>query len=511
MPRTQTLEVIASRRELAAQRSRRALAALLAAACALVHGLTHAALAAPVAHPGPAPAPQRAADLPSGLIVMGTLPSAPPLGRVLRSAKVGDRVTFAARVAGRANPFVSGRAIMVVSDPALLPCNEREDDLCPTPADLCCESRETLLANTATVQVLDGRGRPLAVALSGHSGLASLDHVVVEGELVERGENGGFVVTASRIVRHDPATGAPTPPADAAAPVTAPAATRTMPTMADQIPADLPGLHNLLAFHENFISGSGPEGEEAFDSLAALGFKTIISVDGGTPRVELAQARGIRYIHLPIGYNGFDEKRKRELTRAVRDALADGPVYIHCHHGKHRSAGAAATVAVSLGWSNTEAMIERMKMAGTSPSYKGLYACAREATPLPKEAIDAVPADFPSISKPGTFVQGMVDIDHAFDHLRLIEKAGWRTPADHPDLVPAAEAGRLSDLFLHLKGGAYTQRKPDDFKAWMESSHQQAQLIENELASGNPDLAKVTAAFKSLGASCKECHVAYRD
>src|SRR5262249_27875258 len=143
---------------------------------------------------------------------------------------------------------------------------------------------------------------------------------------------------------------------------------------------DYPGIHNAVTYHDGFVSGSVPEGDAGFDTLAAMGVKTIISVDGAEPEVDKARARGIRYIHLPIGYNGFDEQRRLHLSRATRDAMADGPVYIHCHHGKHRSAGAAATIAESLGWLTPQEGVARMKVSGTSPDYKGLYACALSAT-----------------------------------------------------------------------------------------------------------------------------------
>jgi len=76
-----------------------------------------------------------------------------------------------------------------------------------------------------------------------------------------------------------------------------------MPTVADAKAKDLPGLHNVVAFHDNFWSGGVPEGEEAFATLAAMGVKTVISVDGAEPDVELAKKFGLKYIHLPIGYN----------------------------------------------------------------------------------------------------------------------------------------------------------------------------------------------------------------
>ena len=153
--------------------------------------------------PPPAAAAPAKPSIPSGLISRGALPTAAGLGEVIQKAKVGEKVVFAARVAGRSDPFVVGNAMMVVSDPKLKPCNEREDDQCATPADLCCETRETLRMNTATVQVIGADGKPLPIALTGIEGLTALDHVVIEGVLVERGDQGGFVVTATRIVRRD--------------------------------------------------------------------------------------------------------------------------------------------------------------------------------------------------------------------------------------------------------------------------------------------------------------------
>lgn len=50
-------------------------------------------------------------------------------------------------------------------------------------------------------------------------------------------------------------------------------------------------------------------------------------------------------------------------------------------------------------------------------------------------------ANFPEVSRPDDVVAAMVVIDNAFEHLKAIEAAGWSVPKDHPDLVPAAEAG----------------------------------------------------------------------
>lgn len=276
-------------------------------------------------------------------------------------------------------------------------------------------------------------------------------------------------------------------------------------------PSDFPGIHNVVAYHPGFYSGAVPEGSAGFDSIAALGCRTIISVDGAPPDVEAAKARGIRYIHLPIGYNGMTEERKVQLAKATRDAMERGPVYLHCHHGKHRSAAAAGTVAVCLGWAAPEAMVGRMEVSGTSPAYTGLYECTASAGVLSVAVLESVGGEFPEVSLPAGLVRTMVDIDHATDHLKSIEKAGWVAPPDHPDLVAAAEAGRLVDLLRSLETDSKVKAQPAEFGEMLRTNAAQAQTLEDLLVSGTASGVGLSAALKAVTKSCTECHVKYRD
>lgn len=325
----------------------------------------------------------------------------------------------------------------------------------------------------------------------------------------------GLACSCASKPSHD--TVAAPPPQPARVVATLPA--DQLPTLADTKVRDYPGLHNVVAYHDGFISGSAPDGDAGYDAIAALGARTIISVDGAPPDAAAARLRGMRYIHLPIGYNGFDEQRKLELARAVRDAEKDGPVYIHCHHGKHRSAGAAGAVAVSLGWLTPDQAVARMKLSGTAPDYTGLYRCTASAVPLGAGLIDSVVPDFRESQQPQGLVKSMVEIDEVFDHLKLIEKAGgsegggWNVPADHPDLVPVAEAGRLADLFRLLLDDARVKSKPADFAAALKADSERAQAIEDMLAAppSQRDTKTLSANLKLLAASCKDCHATHRD
>jgi len=280
-------------------------------------------------------------------------------------------------------------------------------------------------------------------------------------------------------------------------------------------PLDLPGVHNIVAFQgaakEPFLSGSAPEGTVGLDALAKLGVRTIISVDGAIPEVEAAKARGMRYVHLPIGYDGFDEVRKAELVRAVRDLPK--PIFIHCHHGKHRSAGAAGTIAVSLGWMTNAEAAGRMKVSGTAEGYKGLWSCTAKAAPMMAAAIDAARAEFPEVTRPDSMVAAMVAIDEALERVRLVEKHGWKVPEDHPDLAPAADAGKLADLLRLLEKDAHVEKLDEgartEFRVLLEKNARQASDLEDLLLA--KDSAKLGAAMKALAAGCKECHVKYRD
>ena len=58
-------------------------------------------------------------------------------------------------IGGRKNPFAENRAIFILGDNTLETCDEKSDDSCPTPWDVCCEDRNKILSSTISVQVLD--------------------------------------------------------------------------------------------------------------------------------------------------------------------------------------------------------------------------------------------------------------------------------------------------------------------------------------------------------------------
>jgi hypothetical protein len=329
---------------------------------------------------------------------------------------------------------------------------------------------------------------------------------------------GAVAMLAATTPSVDPPSTADGPPSRGTS--AAPPAAVANPSMDALKPLDLPGLHNLVAFHDDVWSGSVPEGDAGFDSLTSLGVRTILSVDGALPDLERARSRGMRYVHLPIGYNGFDQARKLELARAVRDLPR--PIYIHCHHGKHRSAGASAAIAVSLGWLTPDQASARMAVSGTAKGYTGLWQCTAESAPIAAALLDAAPSDFPERTMPSSLVAAMVEIDEVHDRLKLAQRAGWHAPADHPDLAPLADAGRLADLYRLLDDDAQLKDVPESERAtvreWLVREGLAAARLEAVIeAMGEPTsdrgalAQRADASLALLGASCKACHQRHRD
>jgi protein tyrosine phosphatase (PTP) superfamily phosphohydrolase (DUF442 family) len=273
-------------------------------------------------------------------------------------------------------------------------------------------------------------------------------------------------------------------------------------------PADYQGLLNVVTYGDALYCGAVPEGAEGFKTLAAMGVKTILTVDGAAPDVELARQFGMRYVHLPIGYDGMTKERTLEIARAVQDL--PGPIYIHCHHGKHRSAAATGAAAVTLGLLTREQALAEMKVSGTAANYTGLWQAVRDAAPATPQELAKASNVFPETSPIGDLAEVMVHVDETFDHLKAIEKAGWNVPADHPDLVPVAEAGRLTELFRNAPKPKPAART-EEFDAWIKAQADHASAVEQALLSGDSTPQALSAKLKLVAQSCTQCHAKYRD
>jgi protein tyrosine phosphatase (PTP) superfamily phosphohydrolase (DUF442 family) len=271
--------------------------------------------------------------------------------------------------------------------------------------------------------------------------------------------------------------------------------------------AEYPGLQNVFRVSEKLYSGAVPEGATGFASLRALGIRTVITVDGARPDVVAAQRFGLRYVHLPFGYDGCPTPRALEITRAVRDL--PGPIYLHCHHGQHRSPAAAALVHIALDGASNQEAVQFMKRAGTAPGYLGLYGAAASFRRPSKADIDGAPGRFPEVAEVPPLAEAMVQIDERFEALRQSQREGWRLPRQHPDILPPHEALQLKELFRELRRTDGHETRPPDYQGWMRISEQSATELEAALRAG--DHGRADIALSQASATCGACHARYRN
>ena len=260
-------------------------------------------------------------------------------------------------------------------------------------------------------------------------------------------------------------------------------------------------LHNVIRVGPSLWSGSGPDGEEAFAELERMGIRTIISVDGAVPEVALAQKHGLRYVHLPVGYYGIPRGRVLELAKAVRDL--PGPVYVHCHHGRHRGPAAAAAIRLCLDPDYTPEQAEQyLKEAGTDPHYAGLFGLPRTLKRPTREELDRLPNDFPAVARVPDLAQRMVEIDARWDKLKAAKEAGWPESGES-----AGEALLLVEAYREV--ARLTPAKHPAFAKHRDAAEADAAIIERTLRAANHPGAN--AAFAASKAQCLRCHDTFRD
>lgn len=270
---------------------------------------------------------------------------------------------------------------------------------------------------------------------------------------------------------------------------------------------EIPGIRNGFHVTDKIYSESQPEGEDAFAALAKLGVKTIISVDGSKPDVEAARKHGLRYIHLPFGYDGVPTNRIVDVAKAVESQ--SGPVFVHCHHGLHRGPAAVAVISEATeNWTPNEAQAW-MREAGTAADYAGLY---RSAATFQKPTLAQLAAvkELPEVSKTSSLVEAMVAIDEHLSRLKLCQKAGWKTPPGHADVTPEHEATMLWEQLQEIARTDDAAKRPQDYRTKLADSEKAMEALRMSLKASDAPSA-IETAFAKVGPSCAACHKQYRN
>ena len=285
-------------------------------------------------------------------------------------------------------------------------------------------------------------------------------------------------------------------------------------------PEPVAGIENVWRMDSNLLSGGDPVGESGLQLFKSKGVKTIVSVDGAAPLLEVSKQLGLRYVHIPIGYDGIPVDSQRLLSQAF--AQLPKPIYVHCHHGKHRGPAAASIMArFGLGWTPEQAS-KFMKLAGTSADYPGLYESVKQFEAVNFKDVAAIKTPLPESVDVPALVDLMVQVDSRFDHLKawsaktLQGHGNGTKPSSKID--PVQEAVQLRELIRESSRLPECRDKPDLFRESM--SHLESDLstwIETIKAEGSSESlsdqtkSKLSAILKSSANRCVTCHRSFRD
>ena len=276
---------------------------------------------------------------------------------------------------------------------------------------------------------------------------------------------------------------------------------------------DSRALPNALRINSKVISGGLPAGEVAFQELQLLGVKTIISVDGASPDVALAEKYGLRYVHLPHGYDGISKEQQATLAKAVRDL--PGPIYVHCHHGIHRSPAATAAACRTLGWLTAAQAMSVLKVAGTSPNYRGLFQTVENAEPMDDEFLTELVVEFRSVAELPPLAKSMVEMEYRMEHLRLLQRNEWRPLPEHPDLNPSHEVLMLREHFTELLRTDVVASEDGAFVRLMRESEadslQLERLLRDTTLPSENRSSSADALMAGIADKCVRCHSQFRD
>lgn len=286
-------------------------------------------------------------------------------------------------------------------------------------------------------------------------------------------------------------------------------ASRPIPMVEAQgipVRVQLEGVENAYRVGPRLLSGGEPHGESAFRSLQAAGVKTVISVDGARPDIDTASKFGLRYVHVPIGYDGLSQEAAQQIAAAA--TLPEGSIFIHCHHGRHRGPAAAALLARAAGSWDAKRATQWMREAGTSTDYPGLYRSVNDFVPLDRPVLEAARRQWKPAVQPQGIVEAMVRIDGHAEALADMKAAGWKSIPGAPDETPVSVARQLGELYR--EANRLRLGPPDErFQKEMAEALQGAERLEAALRRGDPG--EADNAWKAVKDGCVRCHRQWRN
>jgi protein tyrosine phosphatase (PTP) superfamily phosphohydrolase (DUF442 family) len=240
-----------------------------------------------------------------------------------------------------------------------------------------------------------------------------------------------------------------------------------------------------------------------FAAIAALGVKTIISVDGAIPDIEAAKAAGLEYYHVPIGYNAVPLEATAALNKIFKEQK--GSFYVHCHHGQNRAPAVVAAALKAAGVLKNDEALDLMRKAGTANDYTGLWQSVEACGP---ESIAGINPELYHQAPVAPLAEIMAGLDGHWDLLNAYAKAGWKVLDSYPDITPQHEALMVWEFFKRLQEES-PKKEGAAFKELLGAAIDDAESLHRTLQGEDSELRQ--KYLDRLGQNCKSCHTQFRN
>ncbi|HEU4715044.1 MAG TPA: dual specificity protein phosphatase family protein [Pyrinomonadaceae bacterium] len=122
-------------------------------------------------------------------------------------------------------------------------------------------------------------------------------------------------------------------------------------------------IKNFGKVNDNYFRGSQPT-QDQMAALKAMGVKTIVDLrkDYVPEARQWANELGLNYFNIPLKPSKAATKEQTEYFLSLVNDPANGPVYVHCKGGRHRTGALTAAYRITHdGWTAEQAYDEMKK------------------------------------------------------------------------------------------------------------------------------------------------------
>ena len=124
-----------------------------------------------------------------------------------------------------------------------------------------------------------------------------------------------------------------------------------------------PAIKNFGKVNDSYFRGSQPDRAQ-LAALKAMGVKTIVDLrkDYVPEARQWATELGLNYYNLPLKPSKAATKEQTDYFLSLVNDPANGPVYVHCKGGRHRTGALTAIYRITHdGWTAQQAFDEMKK------------------------------------------------------------------------------------------------------------------------------------------------------